>query len=133
MDNITIDKLITIMERESVEQKNTAEYLEGKGELKCYIDVHNVARLRCEQLIECLKELKKYKDLENQGLLKQFPCKEGDTVYKIINQRDNFDNIPYKIATAVEFRLSMFGEIGKTVFLSKIDAEQKLKELKGAD
>ena len=33
------------------------------------------------QLAEWLKELQKYKDLEEQGRLIKLPCKIGDTVY----------------------------------------------------
>ena len=84
-----------------------------------------------EQYAEWLEELKMYRKLEEQGLLLRLPCKAGSTVYKIITQRDNFDDRAYKIVSAIEFRISMIDEIGKTVFLTKEEAEQKLKEIKG--
>ena len=76
-----------------------------------------------------LKELKQYKNLEEQGLLLRLPCKVGDTVYKIINQRDNYDDTVYQIVSATIFELSMIDKIGKTVFLTKAEAEWKLKEM----
>lgn len=76
-----------------------------------------------------LKELKQYKDLEEQGLLLRLPCKVGDTVYKIINQRDNFDDTVYQIVSVTIFELSMIDKIGKTVFITKTEAEKKLKEM----
>lgn len=76
-----------------------------------------------------LKELKQYKDLEEQGLLLRLPCKVGDTVYKIINQRDNYDDTVYQIVSSTIFELSMIDEIGETVFLTREEAEQKLKEM----
>lgn len=76
-----------------------------------------------------IEKLAEYEDLEEQGLLLRLPCKAGSTVYKIITQRDNFDDRAYKIVSAIEFRISMIDEIGKTVFLTKEEAEQKLKEM----
>lgn len=75
------------------------------------------------------EKLKEYEDLEEQGLLLRLPCKAGDIVYKIVNQRDNYDDIVYQIVSAAIFELSMIDKIGKTVFLTKAEAEQKLKEI----
>lgn len=75
-----------------------------------------------DQIVSMLQELKKYKELEEQGLLVQLPCKEGDIVYKIITQYDNFDDTPYKIVTAVRFDLSMIKDLNKTIFLNKEEA-----------
>ena len=101
----------------------------------CILEEYNRHLLReykeHEQLAEWLEELKMYRKLEEQGLLLRLPCKAGSTVYKIITQRDNFDDRAYKIVSAIEFRISMIDEIGKTVFLTKEEAEQKLKEIKG--
>lgn len=91
----------------------------------------------------------KYKDLEEQGRLIELPCAVGDTVYtnqsmsgwymqkkkrpyeaKIvfigINGIDNFFNIEFKQGMMLQFK---FSDIGKTVFLTKEEAEAKLKEL----
>ena len=63
-----------------------------------------------------------------EGLLHKFPCKLGDTVYKVIQQRDNFDDVPYEIVTAVCFNYNMIDKIGKTVFLTREEAEAALKK-----
>lgn len=75
------------------------------------------------------QKLAEYEDLEEQGLMLRLPCKIGDTVYKIINQRDNYDDTVYQIVSSTIFELSMIDEIGKTVFLTKAEAEKKLKEM----
>ena len=79
---------------------------------------------------QCFNKLADYEDDEEQGLLLRLPCKECTNVYKIINQRDNFDDRPYKIVTTVQFDVSMIKEIGKTIFLTKEQANQKLDEVK---
>lgn len=39
-----------------------------------------------KQLADWLEELKRYKDMEEQGRLVVLPCKIGDTVYEIIEE-----------------------------------------------
>ncbi len=78
---------------------------------------------------EILNKLGEYEDAEEQGLLLRLPVAIGSEVWKIINQRDNFTDIHYKIVTIVNFRLDMLKEIGKTVFLTKEEAEQTLKKM----
>lgn len=95
-----------------------------------------------------LQKLTEYEDLEEQGRLIKLPCKVGDTVYAI-----GFNNKPIIYESVVlsvlitekeiafnvkvdEFEInsqlkqSMFD---KTVFLTKSEAEAKLKELRGAE
>lgn len=67
-------------------------------------------------------------DVDKWKEYKNVPCKENDIVYKIVNQRDNFDDRTYKIVSAVRFNLSMLKEIGKTIFLTKEKANQKLEK-----
>ena len=96
------------------------------------------------------EKLADYEDAEEKGLLLRLPCKVGDTVYIIL--ASYFDigtyNIKYAkadvrdfahftscgfcvIATSKVFgRLTIpFSDFGKTVFLTKTEAEQKLKEM----
>ena len=75
------------------------------------------------------ERLKEYEDLEEQVLLLRLPCKLGDIVYKIVNQRDNYDDTVYQIVSATIFELSMIDKIGKNVFLTQAEADQKLKEM----
>ena len=108
----------------------------------------------CEQLAEWLNELKKYKDAEEQGLLLKLPCKVGDKVYVL--DRDGqpremiLDEPDIRCHCAKEDNLCMAlcdrkntgvcayrfrndgSDIGNTVFLTKEEAEQKLKEM-GSD
>ena len=76
-------------------------------------------------------KLREYEIAEEQGLLWKLPVAIGSEVWKIVNQRDNFSDEPYRIATCVNFRLDMLSEISKTVFLTKEEAEQALAERKG--
>lgn len=79
-----------------------------------------------EQYAEWLEELKSYKDLEEQGLLVRLPCKVGAEVYYILG-------IPNKMPCAIDkcvFELSDINKIGKTLFLTREEAEKKLEKLK---
>lgn len=71
------------------------------------------------------ERLKEYEDAEEQGLLLRLPCKVGDTVYYILG-------IPKETPCVIEnctFELSDIHRIGKTLFLTQAEAEQKLKEM----
>ena len=77
------------------------------------------------QVAEWLEQLKAYKDFEAQGLLLKLPCKVGEEIYYILG-------IPNKTPCVIEscsFELSDIQKIGKTLFLTKEDAEQRIKEL----
>lgn len=77
-----------------------------------------------EQLAEWLEELKSYKDLEEQGLLVRLPCKVGTEVYYILG-------IPNKTPCTIDkcvFGLSDIDKIGKSLFLTREEAEKKLEE-----
>ena len=78
---------------------------------------------------DCIKKLAEYETAEEEGRLVVLPCKVGDFVYKIIYQRDNFDDRSYRIVTEVRFRLDMIDDIGKTIFLTREEAEKALKEM----
>ena len=90
------------------------------------------------------KELKKYKDLEEQGLLVRLPCKVGDTVYvptrnfiselRIIMIAVNMYGVYFRwmLNSGIYPKLDGFSrsELGKTVFLTREEAEKKLEEMK---
>ena len=92
---------------------------------------------------KAFEKLAEYEELEDQGLL--LPCKVGDTLYAIgfnNNKPVVYESVVLNILIAEkeiafnvkidEFEInsqlkqSMFG---KTVFLTKVEAEQKLKEM----
>lgn len=101
------------------------------------------------QLAEWLEELKSYKDLEEHGLLVRLPCNVGDTVYRV-NAGAKQPIIPmtvseihflcYKNERAVRFdaigkedmgeSCYRLEDIGRIVFLTREEAEKKLKEMK---
>ena len=90
--------------------------------------------------------LAKYEDAEEQGLLLRLPCKVGDTVWFVGNDFvndyevrryivDESGIVCIQIAKEIDgkdywnsFRIE---DLGKTVFLTKEEAEQKLAEMKG--
>lgn len=97
-----------------------------------------------EQVAKWLKELKSYKDAEEQGLLVRLPCKVGDTVY--VPTR-NFISELRIIMISVDIHGTYFGwrlnsgiypnldgfsgsKLGKTVFFTREEAEKKLEEMK---
>ena len=98
-----------------------------------------------------LTKLGDYEDLEERGRLVKLPCKVGDVVYRI-NIGAMKPVIPLRV---VEYRFKIVGncirekiccsddflckqpsiiyyaeDIGKTIFLTKSEAEAKLKELR---
>ena len=94
----------------------------------------------CEIMTSICEKLGKYEDLEEQGRLVKLPCKIGTEVYDITG----WDNIEEKVVvkgkayyrttykhkvTKLPFTYSDIDDFGKTVFLTKSEAEQKLKEM----
>ena len=96
-----------------------------------------------------LQKLADYEDLEGQGRLIKLPCKVGDTVYAIgfnnnkpiiyesvvlrilITEKEIVFNVKVdEFGINSQLKQSMFG---KTVFLTKSEAEAKLKELRGGE
>ena len=74
------------------------------------------------------EKLKRYEDYEEQGLLLRLPCKVGDTVYLVKND----GKIVARVADMM-FIGVLWEEFGKTVFLTRTEAEAKLAEMEGAE
>lgn len=102
-------------------------------------------------ILSAMEELKKYRIAEDQGLILKLPCKEGSRVwllgytYECEYEYDcklEFDknkceaDVPckheYKKWRAIEkvFNYKMLKSIGKTIFLTKEEAEQALAKMK---
>jgi hypothetical protein len=88
------------------------------------------------KILNLATKLKEYEDLEEQGRLIKLPCKVGDTVYEITGATTrgyDWKYLTYEKAYVhgTVFNLGRLNDIGKTVFLTKSEAEAKLKELRG--
>ena len=73
-------------------------------------------------------QLKEYQSLDEQGRLIKLPCKVGTDIYYILGIPNE---TPCTIDSCV-FELSDIQKIGKSLFLTREEAEAKLKELRGA-
>ena len=116
---------------------------------KCKIFITSTGHCHDKKVWEKLRD---YEDLEEQGLLLKLPCKTGTTVYVIdtIYECDNDymgcimefpDRYQCEIGFKCEyehekivvrpesFDFKMLDNFNKTVFLTKEEAEEKLKEL----
>lgn len=100
-----------------------------------------------------LKELKEYRDAEEQGLLKRLPVAEGSVVFVIDHmfECEHDYECPFKFLEKYKcdegiyceykykeyyiresiFNHTMMKFLGKTVFLTKEEAEHKLEEIRG--
>ena len=87
-----------------------------------------------------IEKLGKYEDLEEQDRLIKLPCKIGTKVYDITWWDDIEEKVVVKgkayyrtvrkhKVTKVPFTYSDIDDFGKTVFLTKSEAEQKLNEM----
>lgn len=101
------------------------------------------------QVAKWLEELKSYKELEEQDLLVRLPCKVGNTVYtvsyryectrnydcKVFQKWKCEDNIPCEyekkeyFVKKSQFCLTMLNSLGKTIFLTREEAEKALEEM----
>ena len=104
----------------------------------------------CETISDVIDKLVEYEDLEEQGRLVKLPCNRGDKIYFIksafsmahfpieakvtsICGVDCDNDVMYSSITEYNKidRRFKSSDIGKTVFLTKSEAEAKLKELRG--
>ena len=117
--------------------------IKGCGNFTCKETCDNVLNCGCCPISEAINKLAECEDLEEQGLLLRLPCKVGDTIWYVGD--DNNYPIEAKI-TRIEIKENYVlyvadekedcetlgfdsDNFGKTVFLTKEDAEQKLKEM----
>ena len=150
MERLTIDEIIEHCDRKTgmYEKACDVKYLETAimgNRIKEYWE-H-------KQVSEYLRKLKDYEDLEEQGRLIKLPCKVGDKIFlDFAGFGKDIDKFTVK-----DFHLDCFEdgetilfcdyesndktlsgqidvtEFGKTVFLTKAEAEAKLKELRGGE
>ena len=86
------------------------------------------------------EKLADYEDAEEQGLLLRLPCKIGTKVYNItwwddvqkkvvVKGKTYYRTIHKHKVSKSTFGYTDIDDFGKTVFLTKSEAEQKLKEM----
>lgn len=105
----------------------------------------------CPTITEIYEKLATYEDAEEQGLLLRLPCKVGDKIYQIsenfiepctvetiflsdcVDEDGNHCNMAEIHYDRYDCPYTMdeiyFTDIGKTVFLTQEEAENKLKEM----
>ncbi len=149
MERLTIDKAIKHAKEVADMNYYDAEKFDSNDSVENYMKANCV---KCaeehEQLAEWLEELKSYKEAEEQGLLVRLPCKVGTEVFVISPREGHYIKCQIK---QIEISSTVFGKIhyfvepvaqrgcsfryfdnefGKTVFLTREEAEKKLKELR---
>lgn len=106
-------------------------------------------------LTEILEKLGKYEDAEEQGLLLRLPCKPRSEVFLICNRYTHcsFEDVSFEESSCegceydcdsrkelyihrnssvdIEWITRNLNKFGKTVFLTKEEAEAKLAEMEG--
>ena len=156
MERLTLDEAIKHAKEVADMNYNDAEKFDSNDSVENYMKANCMeCAERHERLVEWLEELKSYKDLKEQGLLVRLPCKLKNKLYHFygINLEDNFADVasdeiimevvvtefiidsyeitikcitgwnsPYEYLPATEF--------GKTVFLTREEAVNKLEEMK---
>lgn len=95
----------------------------------------------CENTISVCEKLGAYEDAEEQGLILRLPCKVGSNIYRITD--DGVEVAVCREMTVADKEMYIesvtlcdwisFDEIGKSVFLTREEAEAKLKEMEGAN
>lgn len=124
------------------------QYAKWLEELKSYRDIGTPKELKelkengaftgleLAKLAIMQKELKKYKDLEEQGLLVRLPCPIGTTVWDIFKKEireikvtsiEYNDNKEYVLWARED---ELLGTLNEAVFLTREEAEKKLEEMK---
>lgn len=146
------------MERLTEDFKNGQYGVRGCGENCKYNFAYCNQMEDCPAIDEVINKLGKYEDLEEQGLLLRLPCKVGDTVYTINIEYDYteceyeetadecvFITCPNRDCHSKKIRLFSInefsvdslswlvdiiehGRFGKTVFLTREEAEQALEQ-----
>lgn len=139
-DGIKQSKIVANRYKWSIENADMGS--EDANEL--HADICNQYVKEYEQIAEWLEELKSYKDAEEQGLLVRLPCKVGDTVYVptrnfvselritmvSVNMHEAY--FSWMLNSGIYPNLDGFSKskLGKSVFLTREEAEKKLEEMK---
>ena len=138
MERLTIDEIIAHCERETNRED---DFLGTKFfEERPMNTTHMKRYWEHRQVAEWLKQLKSYKEAEEQGLLLRLTCAIGSTVYALTPFCEICEKYLDKeyacefccqgnFVTETKFDYEMIPMFGKTVFLTKEEAEMALKQM----
>lgn len=157
MERLTLDEAIKHAKEVADMNYNDAEKFDSNDSVENYMKANCMkCAEQHEKLAEWLEELKSYKEAEEQGLLMRLPCKVGDTVWVVTSPINVFNECDgaaeyevyesylssvtyytcgeqFRINAKVtnSFIVEYFREcdFGKTVFLTREEAEKKLEEM----
>ena len=137
------DKGGGMMERLTEKQSSGFDLKSMNGEwCNKYCEQQRVQTCNECGIYQAIQKLAEYEDLEEQGLLLRLPCPIGTTVYNTtwwddITEKVDVDGKTFyrtvhkhKVSKST-FSLVDIYDFGKTVFLTKAEAKQKLKEMEG--
>lgn len=131
-----------------IEDENTLLTEVGDTACKCFCDNYTLSGCWECPVGKAIEKLADYEDAEEQGLLVRFPCKVGTEVFVISPREGHYIKCQIK---QIEISSTVFGKIhyfvqpvaqrgcsfryfdnefGKTVFLTREEAEKKLEEMK---
>lgn len=103
----------------------------GKYDIAVVENATNVCNINPETPLEnvvadCMTDYLEMRKAKDEGLLLRLPCKVGDTVYSVV--KDGLQIFELKFS--LDFYVRRMSDFGKTVFLTKEEAEQALAEMK---
>lgn len=79
-----------------------------------------------------MPNLRELTEADKDGRLVVLPCKVGDTVYRIFNPPDRKPVISAHTLMSVDYIVRWLDKFGKTVFLTREEAEAALEAMKDA-
>lgn len=145
---MNIDEFIEHTQEKAREHRCHADFFESDNPMRtaCTKSAED-----CEWLAEWLEKTKDYQQLEKQGRLIKLPCKVGDVLYfahhgrvissEVLSAKYHAEAENHGVFIRERLTIDVEGvsaeidfcDIGKTVFLTKSEAEAKLKELRGRE
>lgn len=87
---MTLDKKIEQLRDEEMRFKRCAAIAYANDFESESKRMNAIAANEVGQLTDWLEELKRYKDVEEQGRLVVLPCKIGDTVYEVVEETEPY-------------------------------------------
>ena len=133
-----------MMERLTEKQSSGYDLKAMNGEwCNKYCEQQRVETCNECMIYQAIQKLAEYENVEEQGLLLRLPCPINTTVYNItwwddvqekvkVDGKTFYRTVHKHKVSKSKFSLIDIYDFGKTVFLTKAEAEQKLKEM-GSD